>query len=252
LVILGLLIGGILSGQSLIRAAELRSVTTEYQKYTTAVQTFRDKYFSIPGDMTNATAFWNTNPGCATATAGTGTQTCNGNGDGVVNHTDPGGLQETFYIWQHLANAGLVEGSYTGVGPNYYQCDNTRCPRGKLSSSYWSVIRYGAGSGSNGFWWASDRDYQAFYFGKDGASSYPGYPLITGSEAWNIDTKMDDGKPGLGKVMTFSGNGYTPGCAVNAATGVALADTEYTIALAPNAGYNLSSSTILCSLQFKW
>ena len=57
LVILGLLIGGILTGQSLIRAAELRSVTTQYQGYVTAVNTFRDKYFALPGDMPNAIDF---------------------------------------------------------------------------------------------------------------------------------------------------------------------------------------------------
>ena len=37
LVILGLLTGGILTGQSLIRAAELRAVTTEFEQYQTAV-----------------------------------------------------------------------------------------------------------------------------------------------------------------------------------------------------------------------
>lgn len=46
LVILGLLTGGILAGQSLIRAAELRAVSTEYSRYATAVQSFRDKYFA--------------------------------------------------------------------------------------------------------------------------------------------------------------------------------------------------------------
>jgi prepilin-type N-terminal cleavage/methylation domain-containing protein len=36
LVILGLLTGGILTGQNLIRAAELRSITTQHQGYQTA------------------------------------------------------------------------------------------------------------------------------------------------------------------------------------------------------------------------
>jgi prepilin-type N-terminal cleavage/methylation domain-containing protein len=58
LVILGLLVGGVLSGQSLIHAAELRAVTTEYQKYMTAVRSFKDKYFASPGDMNNATSLW--------------------------------------------------------------------------------------------------------------------------------------------------------------------------------------------------
>lgn len=54
LVILGLLTGGILAGQSLIRAAELRSVTTEYGRWVTAMHSFRDKYMAIPGDMRDA------------------------------------------------------------------------------------------------------------------------------------------------------------------------------------------------------
>ena len=60
LVILGLLVGGILSGQSLIRASELRSVTTEYQTYVTSLGTFRDRYFALPGDLSNAASFWST------------------------------------------------------------------------------------------------------------------------------------------------------------------------------------------------
>ncbi|PZP83692.1 MAG: type II secretion system protein, partial [Azospirillum brasilense] len=46
LVILGLLTGGILGGQSLIRAAELRTISTDANRYITAAQTFRDKYFA--------------------------------------------------------------------------------------------------------------------------------------------------------------------------------------------------------------
>jgi len=55
LVILGLLVGGTLTGQSLIHAAELRSVVKDYEKYKTAMHVFEDKYFALPGDMTNAT-----------------------------------------------------------------------------------------------------------------------------------------------------------------------------------------------------
>ncbi|MFM9890490.1 MAG: type II secretion system protein, partial [Rickettsiales bacterium] len=79
LVILGLLTGGILSGQSLIRAAELRSVSTEYNRYVTAVQTFRDKYFALPGDMTNAQSFWGSSANCpgTSAQGNTDGKTCN-------------------------------------------------------------------------------------------------------------------------------------------------------------------------------
>ena len=74
LVILGLLVGGVLSGQSLIRAAQLRSVTTQFANYRAAVFTFRDKYFALPGDMANASAFWGSagGTGADAADAGAG------------------------------------------------------------------------------------------------------------------------------------------------------------------------------------
>jgi prepilin-type N-terminal cleavage/methylation domain-containing protein len=58
LVILGLLAGGVLAGQSLIRAAELRSVTTQLEQYSTAIYAFRDRYFAIPGDEEFARRAW--------------------------------------------------------------------------------------------------------------------------------------------------------------------------------------------------
>ncbi|PZU43073.1 MAG: prepilin-type cleavage/methylation domain-containing protein, partial [Sphingomonas sp.] len=54
LVILGLLTGGILGGQSLIRAAEIRSIGVDFNRFSTATYTFRDKYMGLPGDITNA------------------------------------------------------------------------------------------------------------------------------------------------------------------------------------------------------
>jgi prepilin-type N-terminal cleavage/methylation domain-containing protein len=120
LVILGLLTGGILGGQSLIRAAELRAVSTEFQRYVTASHTFRDKYFGLPGDITNATLIWGAahgTPATCRTTASTGAATCDGNGDGNINTIDSGTTySERHRYWQQLSAAGLIEGSYTGVG----------------------------------------------------------------------------------------------------------------------------------------
>ena len=44
LVILGLLVGGVLGGQALIRSSEIRSLIVDKDKYITAVQTFKNKY----------------------------------------------------------------------------------------------------------------------------------------------------------------------------------------------------------------
>ena len=54
LIILGLLAGGVLYGQNLIKAAELRAVASESEKFQAALMTFRGKYFYYPGDMPNA------------------------------------------------------------------------------------------------------------------------------------------------------------------------------------------------------
>jgi prepilin-type N-terminal cleavage/methylation domain-containing protein len=60
LFIFGLLTGSILDGQSLIKAAEPRSLRTDISLYQSALFAFRDKYMALPGDMTNATSFWGT------------------------------------------------------------------------------------------------------------------------------------------------------------------------------------------------
>ncbi|PZP84903.1 MAG: hypothetical protein DI582_07515 [Azospirillum brasilense] len=123
LVILGLLTGGILGGQSLIRAAEIRSIGVDFNRFSTATYTFRDKYMGLPGDITNATQFWgaaHATPATCRTTASTTQATCDGDGNG--NLTTTGGAtnltHEMHRYWQHLANAGLIEGTYTGVGAN--------------------------------------------------------------------------------------------------------------------------------------
>ena len=118
LVILGLLVGGVLSGQSLIRAAELRSVSNDLSRYAAAAQTFRDKYFAIPGDMPNATSFWGSagganNDAACQAAQTTAAATCNGDGNGDLLNNN--GESEPYLFWKHLANAGLIEGSYSGI-----------------------------------------------------------------------------------------------------------------------------------------
>jgi prepilin-type N-terminal cleavage/methylation domain-containing protein len=142
LVILGLLVGGVITGQSLIRAAALRAVTVEFAQYQSAVLQFRDRYRALPGDMPNATLFWgaaHSNPTTCKTTIGTGTQTCNGDGDGTV-----GGNDERWRFWQHLANSGLISGEYTGVGhgANEISVLDLNIPRSRLNNAGWGLNRF--------------------------------------------------------------------------------------------------------------
>ncbi len=218
LVILGLLTGGILAGQSLIRASELRSVTSDFQRYTAATNTFRDKYFALPGDMNNATSFWGkdttSTSACAGASGSAGTPgTCNGNGDGWIG-TDH---LENYRAWQQLAMAGLIEGTYVGfVNPVANATPPTpgvAVPKSKMGNAYWVAAQLSQSTAVNfelGYSDLSDVRYNWLTFTGVNSVYWIGGGILKPEEAWNIDTKMDDGIPGTGKVR--SGHN-SPSCA---------------------------------------
>ncbi len=243
LVILGLLTGGILAGRSLIRASELRAVGTEYQRYVTATHAFKDKYFALPGDMPNAVAFWGAQAGgtangqdatcAALTTAATGVATCNGNGNGLVND----GTYEMFRYWQHLANAGLIEGQYGGVagsGGNYHHQLGINSPRSKLANAGFGMRTVVSVTTGSAFSWAGHLYGHHFRYGKETTDNLPYSAVLKPEEAWNIDTKLDDGSPYFGKIMSFPWGNCT----------TALANNE-TAAL-----YDLDNSNVVCGFTF--
>lgn len=204
LVILGLLVGGVLSGQSLIKAAELRSIQTQHTQYITAVNAFKDKYFGLPGDLENATDFWGeqaAGAACVT-TSSPGALTCNGNGNGRID--DAPNSTERFRFWQHLANAGLIEGRYDGIthGVNEFSATPANVPSGRQNNSLWYANYVGV---RTSLAWMFDGDYgNALQFGAYLPSNDPGGMLLTAEDAWNIDIKMDEGMPARGYVTMHS------------------------------------------------
>jgi prepilin-type N-terminal cleavage/methylation domain-containing protein len=240
LVILGLLVGGVLSGQSLIRAAELRAVTTEAGRYTTAVRSFQDKYFALPGDMANATAFWGKSAADCNSQSGAvaAPGTCNGNGDGIIDWpVAASATGETFRGWQHMARAGLIEGTYTGNAGPVELADpepKINVPESRFSQALWGFGYYDNANGSNSYSFNYDmRNWMII--GSEDDSSYTDGPLFRAEEAWNIDTKLDDGRPGTGRVI---------------ANVIGLC-TNTTVSTNRNASYNLSSSDRSCSVALQ-
>lgn len=249
LVILGLLTGGILGGQALIRAAELRAVSTEYSRWATATQTFRDKYFAYPGDMRNATQFWgrmNGNADCVTnstpAAAVSAAGACDGNADGVLSFAASASqVSEQMQFWRHMALAGLIEGTFTGVaGPVGVQdCPfGSACPRSKLSNAGWGVQTAGNFPGN---FTAYAMDYGTLLM--VGASVSGGLAqgaVLRPEEAWNLDTKLDDGRPAQGKVIALYWN-----------NACAAADDGSSSNNDLNSSYRLSDASIQCALYFR-
>jgi hypothetical protein len=236
LVILGLLVGGIMTGQSLIRAAELRSVTSDLSRYESAVYAFRDKYSDLPGDMTNATVFWGDRAtgtdACPDATIPNGNPgTCNATGNAII---DTGA--EWWLFWQHLANAGLIEGTYTGVqgsAGNPFDADiGSNVPRSKMGNAGWTFFYHGQYAGDT-YWWAAKWNHAGF-FGGDSGNYQTHAGIMSPEEIWNIDTKMDDGKPASGKIWVQRWSQCT----------MATGNTDF------NVDYRLNLTTKDCSIVF--
>lgn len=193
LVILGLLVGGVLAGQSLIHSAELKSVIRERDQYEVAVNAFKAKYDALPGDMRNAYAFWSATCGTNTTAASTG---CNGNGNGLIEGDAT--VSESTKAWEHLSQAGMVEGNFDGTGSlvgGVVVLSTSNSPKAKIGG-IWNIgyepcecltgnqvmVALGEPDAGNGGWVLPSL-------------------VLTNSDVWNMDTKLDDGYSNTGSVM---------------------------------------------------
>ena len=192
LVILGLLVGGVLTGQSLIRSAELRAIVTERDKFATALNAFKDKYLALPGDMPNAYAYWGTACGTNATTLSTG---CNGDGDGVLNYGTTG---ENSKLWEHLSRAGLVEGTFDGTAGTAAALLVSSLPKSKFSQAYWDMTN---DSGTDYLNIAGKSDLYAVIGSYQSDKYLAPLNSLTNGEALNVDLKTDDGRADTGAVI---------------------------------------------------
>ena len=237
LVILGLLVGGILSGRTLIRASELRSVSADFQRYNTATMAFRDKYFGLPGDITNATRIWGAadlgdgvGSDCGD-TESTDTKTCNGDGNSQIDWAPSNGVYERFRVFQHLANAGLIEGNFTGALTSGNAYVGRQLPASKLAQAGYEFCVTAIYTSTG----------HIFKLGRKIASTPDGLNggALTPSEAWNIDQKMDDGLSDSGKILAIDATDAS-GCVTN---GITYTPTTH-------GSYMLTSDTLSCRFYF--
>jgi prepilin-type N-terminal cleavage/methylation domain-containing protein len=220
IVIIGLIIGGIVVGLSLIRTSRVQAVISDFTKYKQAALNFKDKYYYWPGDMPNADTYWG---GCTVATASLGGTGCDGNGDGV--YSDNAISSEGLRGFQFLALAGYIPGSYTGATTaNPTVTLGSNVPKAPIPS----MISGGVGAFYNlNSYIGSASTHPAFviedYTGNGTAGgAYEG--TLTPDDAYSIDAKIDDGLPSSGTVVGYAnaktcvnGSAYYTGKASNSA-----------------------------------
>ena len=106
LVIIGLLLGGILKGQEMIKQAKIKNVMADFSGISAAYHGYQDRYRAIPGDDPNAAARWG-----APAVAGDGNGVVGGTYNAACPNQPVAGDPESCKFWDHLRRAGFVAGN---------------------------------------------------------------------------------------------------------------------------------------------
>ena len=224
LAVVGLLVGGILVGQDMIRNTRLKGFIKQQELIHAAVQQFYERYNSLPGDMPNATNIWGAQDATAATcivTASTSALTCNGNGSGKIAPLTETASYERFRLWQHLANAELIQGKYNGTS-NSYNIDG-------YAPHVFDLTYVIDSSGSANV-------FDGIY--RHTLTSGVSNPLLTSAELAGIDVKYDDGMPATGDYVGTITAGF--GCTVKADGSANPASTDL------DAIYNIANSNTAC------
>jgi prepilin-type N-terminal cleavage/methylation domain-containing protein len=198
LVIIGLLIGGILVAQSMIKSAKINAQIRQLQQFDIAVLNFQNKYNSFPGDSTYFPTAGNGNGYFEDTTFATDTY-------GSISKLD----DEEANFWRHLTQSGdlqsdVVYSNSTGSGI----VPGTHIPKSAFDSKYgvgiWGMrINVGGGSKISSFYLIGGFSTTDDSFGGNMTSPFGPTPIgvFTPSEALAIDGKIDDGNAYFGAVF---------------------------------------------------
>jgi prepilin-type N-terminal cleavage/methylation domain-containing protein len=274
LVVIGLIVGGVLAGQSLIAAAAVRAQITQIEKFNTAAATFQGKYGGLPGDLqlSLATQFGFNVTDCEA-----------GSGHGVTGHRDGNGLidggngrnnvvltqeqDETALFWEDLSQSGLISDTIPGGGVSFV-CDvyggippvlsnspginyfGNYFPQAKVGSKDFVYVYENAGFNWFGLLGMTSTDE-----GMVGLSDSGDLPP---SVAASMDLKIDDGLPTTGSVQASYVKGisvvFSPNSSTPSYTGPAGYTSTYCYYTTPTPQYDTAvngGSSPMCALSFR-
>jgi prepilin-type N-terminal cleavage/methylation domain-containing protein len=129
IVVLGILVGGVLTGQSIINSAKRQSVINDVNRYSMGLRAFQLEYGQMPGDFEEAQDYW------PDAVVG------NGNGDKIITPHS-----ESFFVWEHLYLAGIINQNLDGANHssecpgNTCLVQNVNCPITSYDDNCWLVM----------------------------------------------------------------------------------------------------------------
>ncbi len=248
LVIIGLLVGGVLQGQELIKQAQIRNTVQQLISFDAAVNTFKAKYRQMPGDISRASAFGLDTPkGSSTANVSATNDTENdGDGDGhlesIPNVVDATRFAtyagEIANFWVHMSNTNLIKGEYNNNSSTAVVTVVDAFPESSVGSGVIALTESGY------LHWLSGVNSVLDDF--DATEGVAGSPLgnqLSPEEAYGIDSKIDDGQPDAGVVRAVS--------AFNITTSVFTDDAAAADNCNTAGEYNLADDTRLCTIKIR-
>lgn len=182
LVVVGLILGGVFKGQALIDSARVRSLSSEVSGIRSAWQSFQERYRSLPGDFSNAATQIDS-------------AAIPGNGNGRI---DDG--QERAGVWQQLALAGFINGTFDGSRGGVGSATDVECVSGSCPKNPF-----------NGY-------YKISYSAQAADVLEPAHEIFTGAHIpvailSELDRKLDDGQPNGGRFRVH--RDYASACTRN-------------------------------------
>jgi prepilin-type N-terminal cleavage/methylation domain-containing protein len=216
LVIIGLIAASVLVGNELIEAARIRSQISQIQQYTVAVTTFRGKYGGIPGDLEAdkaASMGFADRSGAPNHGDGNGTlESCDGLG---VDSSDQYFGCETALFWSDLSAAQMISDSLNSAVDDRIVFTDPKpyLPAAKIGAdTYFAVFSaalfqsFGTSSikCEDTFCFAVVKNPIALAGPPAAVGKYAVRDALKPSQAYAIDSKMDDGLPLTGTVLAGS------------------------------------------------
>ncbi|MBV8059927.1 MAG: prepilin-type N-terminal cleavage/methylation domain-containing protein [Alphaproteobacteria bacterium] len=169
LVIIGLIIGGALTGQQIIQNARITNAINNLQSYQAQFQTYQQNYGALPGDDASAVTRFGVG---VTNGDGNGVIAPSGQTTGLDTFTNPQSVPESLGVWADLRAAGLVKN----------QIPLNAQPPNPFGGVY--TFQNGAFSGSTAF-----------------TTTALCMNNVPQAAARAIDTQLDDGSPNSGIIQ---------------------------------------------------
>ncbi len=221
LVIIGLLVGGVIIGQSLIEAAEVRKEITQLTQLASGINTFKNKYNCVSGDCPNETDFF------GSSFTSMATCTGNGDGDGYINHWPAmGGLAcESNQALQVLLLAKLIP-------PKAISVSDTALfmwgPKRSLGYLYYTDL-YSA---------TTQKGISLSWFNFSGGVGDA--PALSPNDTRMFDEKIDDGLPATGRFLGLDAGTLTDSTIIASCREVGLNDYQKSTTLGCRTIYFIS------------